>query len=351
MTAASGRIPQLSLVLGAAAGGAAYGPALTDVVVMAPDARVFVTGPDVVRRVTGENLDAAGLGGPDVHDKSGVAHLTPVSEAASLQAIRDLAGLLGRHGQSGDALPQGDPGVLLPESKRRAYDVRPLVRLLLDTDAPQVELQPKWAPNIVTVLGRLGGRSVGVVASQPMRLGGCLNSAAADKAARFVRLCDALGLPVITVVDVPGYLPGGRQEAEGVVRRGAKLLHAYAGATVPLLTLVTRKAFGGAYIAMASRSLGASCVLAWPGAEIGVMGAEAAVDVLHRRELDAAEDRPTLHAELARSYHERAVGIDSAVANGLVDEVVAPAHTRSALAAALATRDTGARGRWGNIPL
>lgn len=351
MTSASGLVPQISLVLGPAAGGAAYGPALTDLVVLAPDARVFVTGPDVVRRVTGEDVDAVGLGGPDVHARhSGVAHVVAESERAATQTVRDLVSLLTRQGRVSVPSRQEDPSLCVPQNRRRAYDVKPVLAAIAD-EGTTLELQPHWARNVVTALGRLAGRSVGFVANQPIRLGGCLDSASAEKAARFVRLCDSQGIPVVTLVDVPGYLPGRKQETDGVVRRGAKLLHAYAGARVPKLTLVTRKAYGGAYIAMASRSLGAGAVFAWPGAEIGVMGPEAAVEILHRRQLEAAPDRPSLTANLAARFRAESVGISAAVAAGMVDRVVDPPDTRDALATALAVLDVGGRGHQGNIPL
>ena len=240
----------------------------------------------------------------------------------------------------------------MPESKKRAYDVHPFVRELLDEDS-MLELHNKWAPNIVTALGRFGGRSVGVIANNPLRLGGCLDSPSAEKAARFVRMCDAFGVPLIVVVDVPGYLPGVGQEWDGVVRRGAKLLHAFSEAQVPRVTLVTRKSYGGAYIAMNSRALGATRVFAWPGAEIAVMGAIAAVRILHRRKIAAvaADLRPTVEAELAAEHEKIAGGVEKAVEIGVVDEVVEPAGTRSRLAAALADADTGSKGAHGNIPL
>ncbi len=352
MTRASGKIPQISLVLGAAAGGAAYGPALTDVVVLGPDGRVFVTGPDVVRSVTGEDVDALRLGGPEPHGRrSGVVHVVAATEDAAFTQTRRLADLLGGQGKlSLDAVADRDLAGLLSDSPKRAYDVHPLVDAMLDD--PGLELHPKWAPNIVTTLGRLGGRTVGVIANNPMRLGGCLDSASAEKAARFVRMCDALGVPLVVLVDVPGYLPGVGQEWDGVVRRGAKLLHAFAEAAVPRVTVVTRKAYGGAYIAMNSRSLGATRVFAWPGAEVAVMGAVAAVRILHRRRLAEVDDdeRDQLESELAVEHEQLAGGLNRAVDIGVIDEVVDPALTRSAVAAALAA--SGApRGAHGNIPL
>ncbi|NMH95889.1 acyl-CoA carboxylase subunit beta [Pseudonocardia acidicola] len=361
MVRASGRVPQLSVVLGAAAGGAAYGPALTDVVIMAPDGRVFVTGPDVVRSVTGEQIDQESLGGPSAHGKrSGVVHVVAESEADALAHARRLTGIFARPGMFDTravATPV-DLRAMLPERKQRAYDVRPLVRGVLDDDpdAPGgtafTELQPKWAPNIVIGFGRLGGRSIGVIANNPLRLGGCLDSPSAEKASRFVRLCDAFGVPLLVLVDVPGYLPGVGQEWDGVVRRGAKLLHAFAEAVVPRVTLVTRKAFGGAYIAMNSRALGATAVFAWPDAEVAVMGAKAAVGILHRRALAAApeEERDALHTRLAEEHERLAGGVNRALAIGVVDEVIDPAQTRLRLLEALAAAPAG-RGAHGNIPL
>ena len=354
MTRASGKVPQISVVLGAAAGGAAYGPALTDLVILSEHGRIFVTGPDVVRSVTGEDVDMARLGGPEPHSRrSGVVHVVTETDAEALSQARELALLLGRQepaAGSAQSVPDIDLSVLLPESPRRAYDVHPLITGVLD--GPGIELHPRWAPNIVTELGRLGGRTVGVIANNPLRLGGCLDATSAEKAARFVRMCDAFGVPLVVLVDVPGYLPGVGQEWDGVVRRGAKLLHAFAEASVPRVTLVTRKAYGGAYIAMNSRALGATRVFAWPGAEIAVMGAVAAVRILHRRTLAEApaQQRHEVEAELAAEHERQAGGLARAIALGVVDEVVEPASTRQALASAIAAAPQR-RGQHGNIPL
>jgi acetyl-CoA/propionyl-CoA carboxylase carboxyl transferase subunit len=353
MVRASGRVPQISVVLGPAAGGAAYGPALTDIVIMGPAGRVFVTGPEVVRSVTGEQVDMERLGGPEPHGRrSGVVHVVTDSDDAALDRARDLASLLGHHGRfsPADAADPVDLGALLPEQKNRAYDVKPLVNGVLD--GPMVELHAKWAPNVVTGLGRLAGRTVGVIANNPLRLGGCLDSISAEKAARFVRMCDSLGVPLVVLVDVPGYLPGVGQEWDGVVRRGAKLLHAFAEAVVPRVTLVTRKAYGGAYIAMNSRSLGATAVFAWPGAEVAVMGASAAVGILHRRKLAAVppEERVALKDQLVAEHEEIAGGVGRALEIGVVDEVISPTVTRRRIAEALAAAPAG-RGAHGNIPL
>jgi acetyl-CoA/propionyl-CoA carboxylase carboxyl transferase subunit len=352
MTRASGKIPQISVVLGFAAGGAAYGPALTDIVILAPEGRIFVTGPDVVRSVTGEDVDMLRLGGPDTHGRrSGVVHIVADDEANAIEQGRQLATLLSNQGLTAE-VADVDLAALLPESPRRAYDVHPLINGVLD-EGSTVELHARWAPNVTIALGRLGGRTVGVIANNPLRLGGCLDSLSAEKAARFVRMCDAFGVPLVVLVDVPGYLPGVGQEWDGVVRRGAKLLHAFAEAVVPRVTLVTRKAYGGAYIAMNSRSLGATRVFAWPGAEVAVMGPIAAVRILHRRKLaEVADDvRPQVEAELAAEHERIAGGVAKAVEIGVVDEIVSPATSRSAIAAAIRSADSGERGGHTNIPL
>jgi acetyl-CoA/propionyl-CoA carboxylase carboxyl transferase subunit len=359
MTRASGVVPQISVVLGAAAGGAAYGPALTDVVILSEHGRIFVTGPDVVRSVTGEDVDMARLGGPEPHSRrSGVVHVVVPTDFDAIERARELALLLGDQGKihTGAGQPgtgQGGPpdlAGLLPDSPRRAYDVKPVIGALLD--GPGIELHPRWAPNVVTLLGRMAGRTVGVIANNPLRLGGCLDSTSAEKAARFVRMCDAFGVPLVVLVDVPGYLPGVGQEWDGVVRRGAKLLHAFAEATVPRITLVMRKSYGGAYIAMNSRALGATKVFAWPGAEIAVMGPVAAIRILHRRTLADVppEKLHEVEADLAAEHERQAGGLDRAQALGVVDEVIEPSKTREAIIQAIADAPQR-RGHHGNIPL
>jgi acetyl-CoA/propionyl-CoA carboxylase carboxyl transferase subunit len=352
MTHASGKIPQISVVLGAAAGGAAYGPALTDLVILSEQGRIFVTGPDVVRSVTGEDVDMERLGGPEPHSRrSGVVHIVTATDREALDHARQLVVLFGHQLAGGEGiLPDTDLSALLPESARRAYDVHPLIGGLLD--GPGIELHPRWAPNIVTTLGRLSGRTVGVIANNPLRLGGCLDATSAEKAARFVRMCDAFGVPLVVLVDVPGYLPGVGQEWDGVVRRGAKLLHAFAEASVPRVTLITRKAYGGAYIAMNSRALGATKVFAWPGAEVAVMGSVAAVRILHRRTLAAAgpDERHDVEARLAAEHDEIVGGLPRAVSVGVIDEVIEPDKTRQAIVDAIA-HAPATRGQHGNIPL
>ncbi|GII02781.1 carboxyl transferase domain-containing protein [Planobispora takensis] len=352
MTGASGVVPQISVVFGPAAGGAAYGPALTDIVIMSDQGRIFVTGPDVVRSVTGEDVDMVTLGGPATHAaKSGVVHVTTKTDAEAFERARELTVLLGDQGGPPGEVAEVDFSALLPDNPRRAYAVQPLIDGLLDERG--LELHARWAPNVVTTLGRLGGRTIGVIANNPIRLGGCLNALSAEKAARFVRMCDAFGVPLVVLVDVPGYLPGVSQEWDGIVRRGAKLLHAFAGASVPRVTLVTRKAYGGAYIAMNARSLGATRVFAWPTAEVAVMGAVAAVRVLHRRRLAACatpEETAAMEQELAEQHDRTIGGLDRAVDLGVVDEIIAADATRGAIARAIA-RATPARGSRGNIPL
>ncbi|MEI9907028.1 MAG: carboxyl transferase domain-containing protein [Actinomycetota bacterium] len=352
MISASGKIPQLSLVLGPTAGGGAYGPALTDVVVLAPEGRIFVTGPDVVKSVTGENIDMAKLGGPDAHKRnSGVAHVIAQTEYAAFDAIRTLTSLFADQREISTSLPETELGKFVPSADKRTYEVHPLISALLDAD-DKVELLPMWAPNIVTTLGRFGGRTVGIVANNPAHLGAALDSAAAEKAARFVRTCDSFGIPLIVIVDVPGFLPGAGQEWEGAVRRGAKLLHAFGEAVVPRITLITRKAYGGAYVAMNSQALGATKVFAWPTAEVSVMGAVAAVRVLHRRLLAdlPEEQRDSMELELAAQHDQISGGVARAVEIGVVDEIISPSLTRGPIAKAIADAPQR-RGNHGNIPL
>jgi acetyl-CoA/propionyl-CoA carboxylase carboxyl transferase subunit len=353
MISASGRIPQLSLVLGPTAGGGAYGPALTDIVVLSPEGRIFVTGPDVVKSVTGEDTDMALLGGPEAHRKnSGLAHIIAADEDEAITDIRTLTNLFANQGFMNAEVKDIDLAAFVPESKVRTYEVHPLVEAILDTDAEHIELLSMWAPNMTTVLGRLGGATVGVLASNPAHIAGALDAAAGEKAARFVRTCDAFGIPLIVIADVQGFLPGAGQEWEGAVRRGAKLLHAFGEAVVPRVTLITRRAYGGAYVAMNSKALGATRVFAWPNAEVSVMGAVAAVRVLHRRILAdlPAEQRESMELELAAEHEKISGGVTRAVEIGAVDEIIEPAKTRSALAKVIA-QAPHRRGAHGNIPL
>lgn len=338
----TGVVPQISVVSGFSAGGGAYSPALTDLIIMTEDSAMFLTGPGVVREALGEEIDAVALGGPRVHEHNGVCHLVERDEAAAAARVRELLGYLPSAAGSGlpgvDSLgPEiADPGSVVPSEPRRVYDVRDALRGIVDAGSLR-ELCPRWARNVVTVLARLEGRPVGIVANQPHHLAGVLDAEASEKAARFVAFCDSFGLPLIAVVDTPGFMPGSKQERAGVIRHGASLVRAFAAARVPKLTVVLRKSYGGAYITMNSRDLGADLVLAWPDAELGIMSARAAVGVVHRRQLSAAEDVEALRVQLADEYFEDHLRAETAAASGFVDELVEPAETRGRLAGALWT--------------
>ena len=347
--ALTGRVPQISVVSGASAGGGAYSPALTDLIVMTEDAAMFLTGPGVVREALGEEIDAAGLGGPHVHDRNGVSHLVVCDETSAAVKVRELLSYL--PSCAGQAAPRAeplepvhaDPGELVPAAQRSAYDVRDVLRALVDADSLQ-ELCPRWARNMVTALARLDGRPVGIVANQPRYLGGVLDAEGSEKAARFVGFCDSFGLPLLTIVDTPGFMPGSRQERAGVIRRGAGLVRAFAAATVPKFTVVLRKSYGGAYITMNSRDLGADLVLAWPDAELGIMSARAAVGIVNRRELRLAGDPVAERERLAEAYAKEHLRSETAAAEGFVDEIIAPAETRDRLRWALEAFAAGQTG-------
>jgi acetyl-CoA carboxylase carboxyltransferase component len=338
--ALTGVVPQISVVSGASAGGGAYSPALTDLLLMTEDAAMFLTGPGVVREALGEDIDAAALGGPRVHDRNGVCHLVERDEAAAAERVRELLSFLpsaaGEPFVPVDAVAPAlaDPGDAVPSEPRRAYDVRDALRGIIDAGS-LLELWPRWARNVVTAFARLEGRPVAIIANQPHHLGGVLDAEGSEKAARFVSFCDAFGLPLIAVVDTPGFMPGSRQERAGVIRHGASLVRAFAAARSPKLTVVLRKSYGGAYITMNSRDLGADLVLAWPEAELGIMSARAAVGIVHRRQLRVAEDPDAERDRLADAYGEEHLRADAAAAAGFVDEIVAPADTRDRLAWAL----------------
>ncbi|MGA2928495.1 MAG: carboxyl transferase domain-containing protein [Solirubrobacteraceae bacterium] len=340
--ALTGVVPQIAVVSGASAGGGAYSPALTDVIVMTEDAAMFLTGPGVVREALGEEIDAASLGGAHVHDRNGVCHLVERDELAAAARVRQLLGYLpSAAGQLPPAVggrepALSDPGAVVPSEPRRTYDVRDVLRALFDADS-LLELCPRWARNVVTTLARLDGRAVAIVANQPHHLGGVLDAEGSEKAARFVSFCDSFGLPLIAVVDTPGFMPGSRQERAGVIRHGASLVRAFASARVPKLTVVLRKSYGGAYITMNSRDLGADLVLAWPGAELGIMSARTAVGIVHRRELRVAGDPEAEQARLAGAYAHEHLRAELAAAAGFVDEIVEPAQTRERLQWALRT--------------
>ena len=346
--ALTGVVPQISVVSGASAGGGAYSPALTDLLLMTEEAAMFLTGPGVVREALGEEVDAASLGGPRVHDRNGVCHLVVADELEAAATVRRLLSYLpSAAGEAPPASPPDapelpDPGLVVPSEPRRAYDVREPLRAILDRGS-LLELWPRWARNVVTALARLDGLPVAIVANQPHHLGGVLDAAASEKAARFIGFCDAFGLPLIAFVDTPGFMPGSRQEQLGVIRHGASLVRAFAAARAPKLTVVLRKAYGGAYITMNSRDLGADLVLAWPQAELGIMSARAAVGVVFRRELEAAEDPDAERARLSELYAREHLTAEAAAAGGFVDEVVRPADTRARLVGAL--RALAAAGR------
>ncbi len=339
----SSRAPQISIVTGVSAGGGAYSPALTDFVVMTRDARMFLTGPQVVREALGERVTMEELGGPRVHSRNGVCQLVAGTLREAMAATRELLGLLPQ--RFGDGVPPlcpaaPAPGIApdaaVPDEARKVYDVRDVARAIVD-DGRILELSGSWATNMVTALARIEGRPVGILANQPRSLGGVIDAVAAEKAAIFVDACDRFGLPIAVLVDTPGFMPGARQEAGGVIRHGASLLRAFAAARVPKVTVILRKAYGGAVITMNSRDLGADLVFAWPQAEIGIMAARQAVGIVNRRELAAAERRDSALAELAAGYADEHLGAARAAASGFVDEVIEPARTRERLASAFGT--------------
>jgi acetyl-CoA carboxylase carboxyltransferase component len=354
----SGRVPQISVICGVSAGGGSYSPALTDFVVMTEESAMFLTGPGVVREVMGEDLDADSLGGPRVHAANGVSQFVAADDRAAVELVRDLRAFLpSRAGEQAPLAPPADvfeldPASGVPASGRQVYDMRGVIAALVD-GGDMLEVSDRWARNMVTALARVEGRPVGVIANQPWFLGGVIDATAAQKASRFVRTCNAFGLPLVVLVDTPGFLPGSRQEEAGVIRHGAKLLHAFAEAVVPKVTVVLRKAYGGAYICMNSKDLGADLALAWPEAEIGIMGPRQAVGVLHRRALSEAEDPDAERDRLAAEYAEGNLTAAVAAQQGFIDELVEPRDTRRRIAAALATlAPAGMFGNGpGNIPL
>jgi len=365
-THASGVIPQISVILGAAAGGHVYSPALTDFVVMVDQtSQMFITGPDVIRTVTGEEVTMEELGGARTHNtRSGNAHYLASDEADALDFVRELLSFLPSNNLDHppsfepDQDPADDSGALLdtliPDAPNQPYDMHEVITRVLD-DGEFCEVHALFAANIICGFGRIEGRSVGVVANQPMVYAGCLDIDASEKAARFVRTCDAFNVPVLTFVDVPGFLPGIDQEWNGIIRRGAKLLYAYAEATVPLVTVITRKAYGGAYDVMGSKHLGADANLAWPTARIAVMGAEGAVNILYRRELKEADDPAAQRAELVEAYENELSNPWIAAERGYVDRVIPPRETRAEVARMLALLRTKRAElppkKHGNIPL
>jgi acetyl-CoA carboxylase carboxyltransferase component len=323
-------------VTGSSAGGGAYSPALTDWVVMTDQSSMFLTGPGVVRDALGEEVSALELGGSRVHERNGVCHFVTPTDLDAAYLARELLGYLPAHRGARPPLalprpPLGrDPAALVPDDPRCVYDVRDVIRAVVD-GGELLEVARGWARNLVTGFARIDGRTVGVIANQPRHLGGIIDTDASQKGARFVAKCDAFGVPLLVLVDTPGYMPGTRQEAAGVIRFGAGFVHAFAAAEVPRVTLILRKAFGGAFITMNSKDLGADYVFAWPQAQIGVMAARSAVGIIHRRELAGADDPDALHAELADGYAESQLRPEVAARTGYVDELISPAQTRSRL--------------------
>ncbi len=366
---ASGVIPQISVILGPCAGGAVYSPAMTDFIFMVENSSyMFVTGPDVIKTVTHEDVTKEALGGAETHsEKSGVCHFVAPSERACLQSVRKLVGFLPSNNldDAPGAAPAVDPvdrpclaiPKLLPDTSNKPYDMRALIADVVD-QGEFMEVQATNAPNIVVGFARLGGRSVGVVGNQPMHLAGCLDIAASTKAARFVRFCDAFNIPLVTFVDVPGFLPGTEQEYGGIIKHGAKLLYAFSEATVPKLTVITRKAYGGAYDVMSSKHIRADFNFAYPMAEIAVMGPDGAINILYRKEMAAAEKAGKLVEERARLvelYRNTFANPYKAAELGYIDEVIVPEQTRrmliSSLKALAGKRERGPSRKHGNIPL
>jgi acetyl-CoA carboxylase carboxyltransferase component len=363
-TMASGVVPQISAIMGPCAGGAVYSPALTDFIFMTRNTSyMFVTGPDVVKAVTHEEVTQEELGGASVHsEKSGVCHVAADSEGDTLYLIRKLLGYLPQNNmEDSPFVPSDDPlrmdealNSIIPDDANKPYDIKEVIRMIVDS-GQFFEIHENYAQNIVVGFARLGGHSVGIIANQPAVLAGVLDIDASEKAARFVRFCDAFNFPIITFEDVPGFLPGTFQEHHGIIRSGAKLLYAYCEATVPKLTVITRKAYGGAYCVMSSKHIRSDLNLAWPTAEIAVMGPDGAVSIIFRKELDAAEDPVKKKAELVADYKEKFANPYVAAQRGYVDDVIEPKETRPRLINALEMlsnkRDANPAKKHGNIPL
>ena len=339
----SGAVPQISIIAGPCAGGAAYSPALTDFIIQTRKAHMFITGPGVIKQVTGEEVSQDDLGGADAHmGRSGVVHFVADDDEQAILIAKKLLSFLPQN-NSEDA-PIVDPDYvvepneklreILPVEGNKGYDIRDVIREIVD-HADFLEVQAGWAQNIVVGFGRIVGRTVGIIANQPSVMSGVLDIDSSDKASKFVRFCNAFNIPVVNLVDVPGFLPGVAQEHNGIIRHGAKMLYAYSAATVPKITVVLRKAYGGAYLAMCSKDLGADKVFAWPTAEIAVMGAEGAANVVFRKEIDAAEDKDAKRAELVEEYRETFSTPYMAASRGLVDDIIDPADTRREIAMAL----------------
>jgi propionyl-CoA carboxylase beta subunit len=361
----SGVVPQISVIMGPCAGGAVYSPAMTDFVFMVEDTSyMFITGPDVVKTVTGENVTQQELGGAIAHaSRSGVCHFTSADDTACLEDVRYLLGFLPSNNlEEAPEIATDDPPDrlcpalrdVIPASSNQPYDMHAVIEAVVD-DGDYFEYARRWAPNIVCTFARLGGHVVGIVGNQPMHLAGVLDIESSEKAARFVRTCDAFNIPLIAFVDVPGFLPGVDQEHGGIIRHGAKLLYAFCESTVPRIQVVTRKAYGGAYVVMNSKSIGADLAFAWPSAELAVMGPQGAVEIVYRRELQQAADPAARRAELVAEYTEKYANPYAAAERGYVDDVITPTETRQKLVAGLAMlrtkREELPRRKHGNMPL
>ena len=366
-TRSSGVIPQISLILGPCAGGSAYSPALTDFTVMVREtSNMFITGPDVIKTVTGEDVGMEELGGAFTHNtKSGNSHYMADSEADAIDYVKALLSYLPSNNMDGSpVLPATETlaksasdialNTLIPDSPNQPYDMKVLIESLVD-EGEFLEVHALYAPNIVVGFARIEGQSVGIIANQPSQLAGTLDINSSEKAARFLRFCDAFNIPILTLVDVPGFMPGTKQEWNGIIRRGAKLLYAYAEASVPLVTLITRKAYGGAFIVMGSKYLGSDINFAWPSAEIAVMGAQGAVNILYRKDISEADDPESLRKELVNDYTEKLSNPYAAAERGTIDSVIEPEDSRAYITKAFRTlktkRDILPARKHGNIPL
>ncbi|HQB64233.1 MAG TPA: carboxyl transferase domain-containing protein, partial [Sedimentibacter sp.] len=364
-TIASGVIPQISVILGPCAGGAVYSPAITDFVFMVKNtSKMFITGPNVIETVTGEKVSAEDLGGAMTHNTiSGVAHFVDETEEDCIEHIKKLLSFLPQNNlettpvqKVTDNINRIDESLneIIPENPNKAYDMKSIIFTLAD-NGEFLEYQPYYAQNIITGFMRLNGRSIGVVASQPKVLAGCLDINASDKAARFIRTCDAFNIPLLSLMDVPGFLPGTNQEYGGIIRHGAKMLYSFSEATVPKVTVITRKAYGGSYIAMCNRELGADMVMAWPTAEIAVMGPDGAANIIFKKEIDEAEDKNAKRKEKIEEYRDTVANPYIAAARGYVDAVIEPSETRKRIISSFdmltGKRELRPEKKHGNIPL
>ena len=364
-TISSGVIPQISVIMGPSAGGAVYSPAITDFIFMVEGvSKMFITGPQVIKSVTGEEVSQDELGGADTHNKiSGVAHFKDKTEEDCIERVKKLLSLLPSNNLEGSAVYESTDDInrieerlneVVPINPNKPYDMKELIALLAD-NADLFEVQEYYAQNIITAYIRLNGKTIGVVANQPKVLAGCLDINASDKAARFIRTCDAFNIPLLNLVDVPGFLPGAKQEFGGIIRHGAKMLYAYSESTVPKVTLIVRKAYGGAYIAMCNKELGADQVFAWPNAEIAVMGPDGAANIIFKNDIKNAEDPVAMRESKIEEYRETIANPYTAAKRGYVDDVIEPSMTRPRLISAFnmleTKRESKPAKKHGNMPL